>query len=526
MLLALTFPAFAATIDLPVRALYTEYTDWGQDPTVVDDVRSASVAISNPDTGVAFDVDGELLLSTRTGAGTGEVTFDGNPNGSLRTWAIWLLDGNGKPLSAEPEVVDVLFGNDGDGTIVARASADIVVRTVRMKKRGVSRTDEDGTHSLQVVVQGNGINAAYVGIQELTTDGTPLTAHADMEAMTAGVYATYQGLVLDALVPLDTWKAQVDGVLSVDGVELDGDGQPTNADTLDFDLTWYGGPGTDGPTILSKCCRVTKIEALVIKQKRSSRVVLDTDDQPFDTYDGAVDVLVEGDARNVEVAGLLRPIDGVAPVTDILQVLDPSDVAILGTATATGKFPASPAAEPTRIISLRPVGEGEKALDDWRTCTLTPTAKSAVANSKTLRWTGECLRDSDLGMDIRNVTMKMTSTGATTLSAEVLGNEYQATTKLEFAVNAKELGLTTLSGAAAVDETSFTLPFVFPTDAAEGSYELFLQLYNVKTTPSVSLYGSGRYAWNETSSTVSPPKDGVSDAVKQAFLDDQKEKKK
>lgn len=134
----LLLPAFASTLDVPVRAVYQEYTGWGEDPVVVDDVLSATVSVQDVDAGTVFPATGELLVSERTGTGSGELVFDADPSNTLHTWAVYLLDANGNPLGS-PQILDIQFGSDGDGTIAARTTADIIVRKVTVKKRNISR---------------------------------------------------------------------------------------------------------------------------------------------------------------------------------------------------------------------------------------------------------------------------------------------------------------------------------------------------------------------------------------------------
>lgn len=530
-MLLLLSAAHAESVTIPVRTRFSELTDWGADPTVVDDVLSGEVVVSDAATGVAYTSSGELLLKQRQARGGGELVFSGDPSGSVRTWAVYLIDANGELLGKEPQVIDVLFGDDGDGTIVARVTADIVVRNVTIKKRGVSsRATDDGTHNLTVTVQGIGLDAAYVGIQELASDGTALTTHADMEAMTVDIYATFQGMALDAVVPLDTWDAVLEGDLTVEGLPVATDGSTTTLTGVRFDVDLFGAPTADVPPALaSLCCYIPG--AIVVRSKGrrrelvASRVVLDSDDAGVDTYDGAVDLIVDGDARGVEVGAILTATGtGPKPVTDVLVSLDPDDVAVRGVATGTGTFPKEPAAQGVRLMWLRPLSQEGKALDDWRTCTLTPTALTARKGSQTLRWTGECLRDENLLGDVRGVSMSMTSAGAVQLTGEVMGLDVQSTTTIEFQLADTDLGFTALKGAAAVDETTFNLAWSFPTDAVGGTYSLLIEFNGVTTAPESMLLGTGRYAWIETSEVVTQPKEGVSDAVKQAFLEDQKEK--
>lgn len=497
-MLLLASTALASTLSIPVRATYAESTGIGEDPVIVDSVLSATVAITNTTTGAALPTSGELTLKDRSAAGTGELSFTKDPSGSIRTWAVFLLDAKGKLLSSTPEIVDIAFGDHGDASIVARESGPGLLVSVATGAR--TRTGDDGTHTLRLEVSALGIEGAYVGVQELTSDTEPMEAHADMEVMTAAVYASFQGLDLDALVPLDTWKATVDGTLSVQaavsGNTVEG-GAP-----LQYDLSFNGPPVKGGSSALGGgfyCC----FQAMTVRSKRSElavpRLVLHPKDQIFESYDGAMDVIIDGDARGLEIGGILTA-TGSAPkaITDILQTLSPGDLTLLGTTSFTGKFPAKPEAQDVRIVSLQPRGDGGAALADWLDCTLTPTATTAVAGSKQLRWAGECLHGDDGRAIARAVRMTLDSTGKGTVSAELLGVEWQKATTLAFALPGGDLGVDVVNAPTSITDTTFTLPWTFPDDVDGASYEAAIYFFGTTTPLDFELSGGGWYGWDST----------------------------
>lgn len=490
--------AYAATLSLPVKLTYAEYTGWGEDPAIVDDVASATATVSNPETGASFATTGELYLKERSGAGTGELSFVGDPSGSLHTFAFYLLDATGAPLQKEPEILDIQFGNDGDGTVIARAGGNIIIKNPRIRKKNPRITTEDGTHAIAVEVGSLGVQAAYVGIQEISSSGAPLATHADFEARTADVYANFQGLLLDALVPLDTWKATLDGTLSVDGVsathtEIEG-GVP-----LEFDFKFFN-PGAGAAALgnmLAYKPPKPKQETTTLGDISARTVVIRPGDQAFDSYDAAMNVLVEGDGRPYELGAILLPTgEGPEAVTDTLVTLDPSDLAIGGTASFTGIFPPKPEAQKVRTVSIAPLNEKGLAMTDWLSCTLTPTATSAVAGSKRLAWVGECLRDEEGRAILRGLRMTLNSAGTGTLSAEMVGIELQKATALGFVFGSTDLGVDTAKASAAVTETSFSLDWTFDTDADESDYALELTVFGATSVLDLEIVSDGMYDWD------------------------------
>lgn len=497
MILALCFPTFAAEVEVPVTAYYREVTEVGQDPLVVDDVRSASIGVTDPTTGATLTTRGELFAVARVGQGTGELSFSSRTNGTLHTWAIYLLDTAGNPLTAEPQVVDVLFGAGGDGTITARAEADIVIKQVRIKKRGVSsRADDDGGSELTVEVQGLGTEAAYVGVVELAADGAPLLPHVDMEAMTADVYASYQGLALDVIVPLDEWATRLEGTVSVEGVSTEGNQLQGGAD-LDYAVTLLGTASKTGSSVLGdftlsayaplQPAADADLSAEVIP---AGGLWLESNDRDIDVYDGSMDVIIAGDARHLELAAAWVPVgSALAPTSPELLSFDPSSAGVSARALGTVKYPSEDTYS-AMYLSVQPVGKEGNALEEARLCRLELTAGSRYGS--TLSYVGECERNADERVDTRAITAQITRTGALNVALTWDSLPLQSATSALFTLQSTSgATLWTGSGAAAISNTTFTLDWSFAEAPNGEAADLELYLYGTSTPQSVTLVSAG-----------------------------------
>jgi len=494
--------ALAATYALPLRATTSEFTYWGEDPTLVDDVQTATVAVSNPTTGVKFATTGELLLREKTGEGVGELQFDTDPSGTLHTWAITLLDGEGNVIGKEPQVVDILFGAHGDGTVVAREAGNIIIKTPKIKKKNPRVTQDDGNYDLTLSVQGVGTEAAYVGIQELAADGSPMGTHTDMRAMTADVYATYQALLFDAIVPLDTWNATVEGTLLVDGLSVD-KRQVEGGASLDFDVSFWGKVSGDkasrtplGVVQYAKKVPKPKQETTTLGEISAlAALKLAVVDESPDTYDGSFDLVVEGDARDLEIGALLTPLGGSAtPLTEEMLSLSPSDLSLTGTTSFAYKnFPVS--AE-TLTGAIAPLDSKGAAIADWAECVFTPTRLTVSKRGSTATYVGECLRD-DEGLErVRAVSLSLSSAGTGTASAEVLGRDWQKAAQIAFQIDGDRPAVGTVLAKTSVTDTTFNLGFSFADDADDGAYALDVLFFGATAARDFTLAGTGLYAWD------------------------------
>jgi hypothetical protein len=501
--------SFANPLSVPVRTTYVEYTGWGEAPSVVADVVSADVALSNAATGASFGVDGELVVTDRTAAGKGELQFDANASGSLHTWAVWALDANGMPLSEKPEIIDVLFGNDEDGAIVARADGTSLIKTLRVKNRTApGEAPEDGTHTVRVVVRDTGIQAAYLGIQELASDGVALSTHVDMEAMTADVYATFQGKMFDALVPLDTWTAVVEGNVDVTGLAISTGGIVEEGADLDWDIQFFAAktaekPALDATYLIGTQSYAQKIRKLKAKNEKgfeAFRVALDPTDTVYDVYDASLTVILDQAAGDFELGAILTPAgNGAQLVTDTLLVFDPTEVRVVQEVTDWMKYPSTDTFE-TYTVSFVGLDADDKPNGTKDICTLTPTAKSTVEGGKTLRWTGECMRDDDGSSNMGSVVMKLTSASELTITFEQYlppGDGPTAPPTVETWVEAQN-GQLLLSRKRAKHMRTWgglVVPWTFPSDVTGEAYVLDLSVYGATEPPQIELEGGGWYDW-------------------------------
>jgi hypothetical protein len=271
MISLLAAGAAAASLTVPLRATIAESVGPGEAPTV-GLATGARVTVSNPATGASFAVGGEVLAAARREAsGRGAVAFAGDPAGSVRTWAVYLLDEEGEPLG-DPEVLDVAFDEAGNGSVAARAGGSGVVRRVVVSTDPASlRTGGSGTlttasvvygdsaagggglgweqglntatvvygdgtrstldtvrpvygGSVRVEVQDRAVEAAFIGIVELASgaEASDILPDADLDTLNAAGFAAFQGLVLDAIAPVDTYRVEVEGKLEVKGLSVEG----------------------------------------------------------------------------------------------------------------------------------------------------------------------------------------------------------------------------------------------------------------------------------------------------------------
>jgi hypothetical protein len=517
LLLALALsPVHAAELELPVRLKFDEYTGWGEDPAVVDSVLSGTLAVANPATGKSFATRGSLFVVDRIGKGTGELDFAADPTGTLRTWEITLLAADGSVVG-EPEVLDILFGEGGDGTITARAEADIVVKTVKIKKRGISsRQATYGGYTVQVGVTGYGTDAAYVGIRELAADGSPLGAHVDMAAMTADVYASYQGLVLDAIVPLDTWAAELEGTIAVEAVAVAG-GAVEGGTAPDFEVSLHG-PSVKGGSSLLQTLSFPAAQPLLLKSKKATggvyggrRLPLRSEDQVFDSYDGAMNLVFEGDYRALEVGALLRPVEGApAPLSDILIALDPSGLALGGSVPVASTWPGEDKL-PDEIdvdVYLLDRDKDRDIMDDIRGmpggslgggfARATPDGEPGV-----VRYIGETLRNSEGRAVFRGLVLSRKPNGTATLRAEIVGAEFESVGAFAFAFGDPTLG--TITVPTAVTYTSYSLDWTFADALADDAYTLEVELAGTdRTDLALEVQSDGDVRWTFDDGTLTP----------------------
>lgn len=529
----LAFFSSALALTVPLRVTYSEEVSPGE-TTVASSALTADVKLFNPTTQKAFIVDqDELTVNKREASGQGGLTFAGNPAGSVRTWAVYLLDVNGKELG-DPEIVDVLFDANGNGAIAARDGAG---NTSRLSV-DLSEVLETGWKTkAKVEVADAGTLASYIGITELTNDGkeSNLRADPDMDILDANTFAAYQGLGLDAIIVLDKYKAQLEGNLTVTGLAQAADGTIESGANLQWDLTFYDAEVVTNCTKTGTCktaalaagtASYSSAIAAVKKQKTETpRVVLKPADQTYDIWDSGFTFSVEGDVRDLELVASLNVYSGdkLLQGADVIS-LDPGgfgakvgpdlddpgdddgdddgtpivDIFIDGDCDDCGDYDYS-VPNPTNpppwtviantLIDIDVVDSGGQTVATHQ-CTLWPTAKTQAGTGKTPTLLGECTRDV-AGTEVRRLQAQVGPKGGSSWSVEMAGPALAETSAatcdkegactdgdsvvggtIELSVN----GTTFFSKALAVTSTQFDMPFTFASDVDGLTAQLLVDL--------------------------------------------------
>lgn len=456
MLLSLFSSALALTV--PLRVTYTEDVVPGQ-TSVAGTALSATVALSNPTTGGAFIVSAdELTVNRQEASGSAAVSFSADPAGSVRSWAIYALDAEGEALG-DPEIVDLVFDNAGNGAIAAR---DVVGSVA-------SLTVTDDT--VRVKMTDGGAAAAYVGIFEITSDGSRLYTNPDLGVLDAAGYAAFQALGLDTIVALDTYRTQLEGNLSVGGLLVATDGTVERGQDLRWDLTFYDGRAVTSCDKSGFCTTVavpsgtasyeSPIGAVKKKKAEVPRVVLKPDDVTYDVWDASFSLLFAGDARDLELTASLDTWarDRAKASADVLA-LDPGGLGVWAKRTDDGEDtgmivdifidvddcfgdplpshcvddddfsvpnPANPPAwvtipyEPITVDVL----DGSGGLVATHTCRMYPTAGTQAGTAEKDTLVGTCTRD-DGGTEVRRIQVLVGEHGRTSWSLEMAGPAFAA----------------------------------------------------------------------------------------------------
>jgi hypothetical protein len=359
MLNVLLTSAAAASLTIPVRASIAESVEPGEAPTV-GRATGAKLTVSNPATGKRFGVGGEVLAASRREAsGTAPVVFAGSPAGSVRTWAVYLLDEEGEPIG-DPEVVDVAFDEAGQGTVAARPVGAGVVRRVMVMTEayevggnvpittasvvfgervsgggfvvidsttlpqstvsyGDAVSPEGGTvrpvygGNVRVEVQDRGVEAAFVGIVELASgaEASDILPEVDLDRLDAAGFAAFQGLVLDAIAPVDTYRVEVEGKVDVAGLTV-ADGLVEDGDELRWEVNFLrqsaeGAWGAAGAaTWLEPVARVKR------RTGEAAPVVLRSASQVYESSDASQALTLAGDLSLLSAAASLELWEGGA----------------------------------------------------------------------------------------------------------------------------------------------------------------------------------------------------------------------
>lgn len=502
MLLALVTASYALTV--PLRVTLTESVSPGED-AVASTTLTATVAVSHPTTGEAWPVRGDALtVLARSAEGEGGLTLAGDPAGSLRTWAFYLLDTDGE-LLGEPVVADVLFDDAGaTAAIVARDTA-----STRVLRADVAL---DGG-SPRVTVEVADTDAALVGIVELRSDreGSELVSDPDLSILDAAGYAAFQGLGLDAIVALDRYRTTMDGSVEVDGLDVDARGTVEGGDELRWDVTW-----TDVAECGRQRCQVTvaggvyfrEVGRVRPKATTAPRVALRPTDAVFDSYDTSVALTVGADLRGFGAGGSLTFTDGdrVLGVSDALS-LDPSALGVEASGDDHGA--GTPILETfnSDVAPLDPKNtEGYLIMGDAllevvvydsgggvlssHDCVLDPTADTVAGTAPRDVLLGTCTRADDdaVAVDRLRVVIddELRSEWQVNLSGPAFaGRSATACTsrvcpEVDRAAGWVELlhdGVPFLTTRVSVAETTFTLPFAFGVDVGQEEGSLSAELW-------------------------------------------------
>lgn len=514
MFLAFLSPALALTV--PLRVTFAEEVVPGES-AVASTALTATVELSNPTTGEAFSVEAdELTVEKREASGRTSLSFAGDPAGSLRTWAIHFLDVNGDEI-ADPEIVDVLFDDNGNGAIAARdtrAGGWLSAVTVSAAEAGSAA-------GARVLVADGGARAALIGIVELTNDGdgSRLYTNPDLEVLDAGTFAAVQALGLDAVVALDTYKVQLEGDLAVTGLAVAADGTVELGAELDWDLTFYdgtavlqcqkGGACTSTAAPSGSAWYTSPLGPVRAKKAATPRVALKPADLAFDTWGAGFSFSIEGDVRDLELAASLEARDGdfFLAASDVIS-LDPggfgvdaantddddddtgmivdifidTDCEDCGDYDYTVPNPTDPPAWTAIAEQLIEVSVLDSAggVVSTHTCTMRPTAGTQVGSAKTDTLVGACTRDV-AGTEVRRLRAKVGPYGTSSWSIDMAGPAFAEVWTTRTCEKGVACGTTTVSvlggtvelavrGAPflqrplAVTSTEFDLPFSFASD--------------------------------------------------------------
>lgn len=334
MFLSLAFPALALTV--PVSAILTDEINANGTEGFRQTV-TGTVAVSNPATGAVYTVGtDELTVNKREASGRGEMSFAGDPAGTIRTWALYYLDANGEVLG-DPEVVDMLFDDSGNGAIAAR---DGVTGAVIALKVGAGIYG----NSVSIQVQDSGVDATLIGIIELAHEGPALATDADMTVLDVNTFAAFQELGLDAVVALDSRSITLQGDVSVTGLSVASNGTVEGGADLRWDVTLYD-PTVTGGCMLKWCdaptliplATVSYVEAIGAVKKKSGQpaaVKLQPADVTDDSWDLAMGILMDGDFRDLAIGASL---DFLGVTGSDIVTLDPGGFGVTWEADTCGQ---------------------------------------------------------------------------------------------------------------------------------------------------------------------------------------------
>jgi hypothetical protein len=520
MLLSFAFPALALTV--PLRASYHQDIVPGEAAIASYATTASVVSLTNPTTGKVFSVSGdELTANKREATGKEKLSFRASTADSIRTWAVYFIDANGEELG-DPEVVDVSFDAEGNGSIAARPSASRITTMSILPSTG----SEGGypLSSVKVSVQDSASNASYIGIQELTNteSGSNLVTDPNMDVMDSAAFATFQALDLDAIVALDSYRIQVEGSVSVAGLAVASDGTIEGGVDLRWDLGFSNGGvtcekgGTCSATITDALSYSESIGAVKKKSGAVPRVTLKNADLFTLSTDASQSLVFEGKQLDLEVSAAMRWMKGHESQQELVVVaLDPYGFGVQARTSDedTGIILADPIfdvdtdglGDIDNVTILPPwtyissnlfdvvVMDSDGGVVSTQTCQMTPTAATLSGTSRRDVLVGECTRDD--GTDVRRLRASIGAGGWIQWTVELAGSTFAETT--ECAEGGKQSctassvlggtvgiglhgGAPLLSRKLDVTETAFDLPAVFEGDISGYEVDVMIELYSTK----------------------------------------------
>lgn len=521
MLLALVAPAFALTV--PLRATYREEIVPGEVAIASYATTAAVTGVSNPASGVAFTVSGdELTANKREASGKVALSFFASPADSVRSWAVYFLDADGYELGS-PEIVEMSFDSLGNGSVAARGGSTRLASL--LVKPGGTATGGFYGATTKVAVQDSGADAAFVGIVELTNkvEGSNLATDPDMRVMDTTVFAAFQALDLDAIVPLDTYTIQLEGTVELGGVSIASTGAVEGGGELQWDIGFQDGgvscekDGACTPNIASSLSYLEPIGTIKKKSSVPPRVNLRDSDVVVDSVDASFQLTIGGDVRNLEVAAAMDVYQQgkLADGRDVVA-LDPGGYGVEGKASKdkddTGMIidifidvdtdvldgldnvsNPPPWAPMTQTVFEVVVTDSDGGVVSTHSCQLSPTGATLAGTSPRAILVGQCTHAEE-GTEVRRLRASIGDAGWVTWTIDLAGSAFveervettcskegtcteRTVSVLGGRVELQEGGHPLLSRALAVTETDFDLPFLYDWDISDLDTTVAIDLY-------------------------------------------------
>lgn len=459
---------------------------------------TGTLAVSDPNTHEVYTWTGEeLTLSGRRARGGAALRFAASPAGSVRTWAVWFVGYDGE-LLGDPEVLDVVFDEHGNGDIVARAAAGAVTRL------RVAAGRDPGSANTEVTVVDGGADAAWVGIAELETDDaeSALLCDADLRELDATGYAAFLEHGFDALVPVEEAEIVLSGDFSVAGLDIAGGVVHAGAE-LRWDISLVDGTSlvctrgadcTEEPLVVDVVSFLAPVASIRGRRTEPPPLKLRPADQTWDAWDADVEVGFEGVAlgSELELSGVLVATDGDRRLDAVALSLDPRSFAVQS--TGTGALGALGADDALSWSSLAARGFEVSAFDPTgrlvaeHRCTMAPTPATLAGTARLATLVGECTDATDT--HVRRLRARLDGDQAE-LTVDLAGPAFTweweepclergctpATTRvIDGVVQVSVDGTPIYRGPMASTEVVFGLPFSFASDVAGADAEVEIEV--------------------------------------------------